>query len=412
MYRNKQNDGSFPVVYRRNPMRACGIIAEYNPFHNGHAYQLQKAKELSGADVMVVCMSGNFLQRGEPAIVDKWSRAQMALEAGADIVIELPVAFSVQPADYFARGAVALFQSMQVDAFSFGAESGQAKDFIDAAHAYYEKESEIDAAFQEMKGSGETYPQTIQKAIRSVLPDLHLDLSQPNNTLGFSYAKENSQYDHPMEIFVVPRKSAQHRDEELGEEMFSSATAIRRKMLDDTYSLDDLSSFVPESTLKGLKDEEFYQWEKLWPLLKYQLMVQPLSDLQEIYQMSEGIEYRLKEMVVESHSMNEFLEKIKSKRNTWTRMQRLMVYTLLQMKETEMQEQIKHPKAIHLLGFTTTGRKYLKEYRKEITLPVLSNVNRYNKEEWSFDIRAGEIYRLMNDVKIDHQDFYRRPIQL
>ena len=130
-------------------MKSCGVVVEYNPLHNGHVYHLKKARELSGADTIIAIMSGNFLQRGEPAIVDKWSRAQMALSAGADLVIELPVAFSTQPADYFAKGAVGLLHAMNCDAICFGSESGESADYQKLAHFLKQHTPTINQRFKE-----------------------------------------------------------------------------------------------------------------------------------------------------------------------------------------------------------------------------------------------------------------------
>ena len=396
-------------------MRACGIITEYNPFHNGHAYQLNEAKKRSGADVMIVCMSGNFLQRGEPALVDKWTRTRMALRGGADIVIELPVTFSVQAADLFAKGGVALLQEMGCSALSFGAESGQGKAFERAATMYTAHEKQIDHAFREMKKERISYPRQIQQAIETVLPDFPLDLSLPNNTLGFAYAKENTTYQQPMEIFTVPRKEAEHRETHLKRESFASATAIRKGLLSaSSYEegIQKIESFVPKTTLEELADQKFYSWDDLWPLLSYQLTVQTSNQLEGIYQMMEGVEFRLKEKMEMADSMTGFLSAVKSKRMTWARLQRLCVYTLLQFSKEEMHQKIQGPEAVHLLGFSSKGQQYLQEQKKKRTLPFLTNIRRENKTKWTYDIRAGEVYRMMAPHQIEPQDFYRSPIQM
>ena len=413
----KQVKGCSFLVRRRRlfKLKACGIVTEYNPFHNGHAYQLAKARELSGADVMIVVMSGNFLQRGEPALVDKWTRAKMALKNGADIVIELPVAFSVQPADYFAQGAVALLKEMKCKAISFGAESGSGQDFMEAGNMFWDKKDEIDQAFKKM-AYGESYPRKMQKVIESVFGKTKLDLSKPNNTLGFAYAKINVLHDDPMEIYTVPRKSAQHREENLGKEHFSSATAIRNTLLQENEekgSFEKINSFVPDSTLSELSGKQWNSWEKLWPYLHYQLSVQSAESLGNIYEMTEGIENRLKEKNNQSFSMNDFLEKVKTKRHTWTKIQRLCVYTLLQLSREKVSNQLEEgPECIRMLGFTEKGRAYLHHYKKEIQLPILSTINRSNKQLWEMDIKAGDVYRLMDPENIPFQDFFTSPIQM
>lgn len=396
-------------------MRACGIVAEYNPFHNGHAYQLKKAKELSGADVMIVVMSGNFLQRGEPALVDKWTRARMALENGADLVIELPVAFSVQPADLFAEGAVALLKEIKCQAISFGAEAGTGEDFNDAGEIYWRKKKEIDHAFSQLV-QGESYPRKMQKSLEHALGSIPIDLSKPNNTLGFAYAKANVRDGQPMALYPVVRKSAQYLDEELGANHFSSATAIRKVLLEGTnlsQSLQKIQPFVPRSTVDNLNGKQWSSWEHLWPFLQYQLTVQDLESLNAVYQMTEGIEHRLVDKARQSRSMYDFLEQVKTKRQTWAKLQRLSVYTLLQLSKEKVQAEIeKGPKGIRLLGFTEVGKTYLHAKKKEISLPVLSNITRLNKKMWEMDIKAGEVYRLVSPESLPHQDFYTFPLHI
>src|SRR5690606_4648114 len=181
-------------------------------------------------------MSGNFLQRGEPAIVDKWKRAEMALASGADIVIELPVAFSVQPADYFAKGGVALLQEMKCDVLSFGTESGTAEEFQQFAADWLKNEEQIEAAFQQFKNNGGTYSEQMQQAAESVLSKHSLDLQLPNTILGLAYAKENSRYRHPMLLEPIQRLGAGYHEKQLQNTSFQSATAIRKQLLEQQIS--------------------------------------------------------------------------------------------------------------------------------------------------------------------------------
>lgn len=395
-------------------MTSCGIIAEYNPFHNGHQYQIQEAKRLTSADVIIVIMSGNFLQRGEPAIVDKWKRAEMALSSGADLVIELPVAFSVQPADYFAKGGVSLLQELQCDALSFGTESGTGEEFQLFAERWNSHEKEIEEKFNELKNNGETYASQMQQAVKEAIPVSELDPTAPNTILGLAYAKENSRYPNPMELHPVKRVGSGYHEKKLNASPFQSATALRKEMLKATEAVKGLTSLVdavPTATLDILQQASYANWENFWPFLKYQLILQSEEQLREIYQMNEGIEYRLKQKVSEAKTFEHFVELVKTKRYPWVRLQRLFTYILLQFKKTDMTEALNSPKAIRVLGFTENGQHYLSKLKKEVSLPIISRLNQKNNFLWDMDVRAGRVYQLATKKYHEEQDFSRLPIQ-
>lgn len=395
-------------------MKSCGVVVEYNPLHNGHVYHLKKARELSGADTIIAIMSGNFLQRGEPAIVDKWSRAQMALAAGADIVIELPVAFSTQPADYFAKGAVGLLQAMKCEAICFGSESGESKDYQKLAQFLKQHAATIDQRFKENKDPGQTYAWQMDQVLKEFMPDQPVSLSTPNNILGLAYAKENLLYEKPMELYAIKRVGSNYHDKELIEENFSSATAIREKLLSSKQRnafMEEVKLSMPNLSFDLVASCPLVSWENYWPYLKYQIQVQSLEELRSVYQVTEGIEYRLKAYIQESENFEQFISLVKNKRVSWTRLQRICVYILLQLKKEEMVDELKEPKAIHLLGFNPVGRSYLKEMKNNFSLPLMANVTKKNKKLWTLDIKAGKIYQMGRMGLIKEQDYYRQPLK-
>lgn len=395
-------------------MRSCGIVAEYNPFHNGHRYQMEEAKRLSSADIMIVVMSGNFLQRGEPAIFDKWKRAEAALASGADLVIELPTAFSIQSADYFAKGAIYLLQQLDCNALSFGSESGTGMDFHLFARKWNENEALIDDIFQSIKHNGTPYAVQMQQAVQKVLPDSSLDLAAPNTILGLAYARENARYASPMDLYPVQRIGSGHNETVLTGTAFQSGSALRKEMLQlsSGVRLEKVRRAIPEVSYRLLETSTLVHWELLWPLLKYQLTVQTEKQLETIYQMNEGIEYRLKQKIGEAESFSHFVELIKSKRYSWVRLQRLLTYVLLQIKKEDMQAALQRPKAVRILGFTKKGQMYLSEKKKQVTLPIISRLNQKNKQLWEMDIKAGEVYSLVVEQREDPQDFLRSPIRV
>lgn len=395
-------------------MKACGIVAEYNPFHNGHLWHIEQAKQKSSADVMVIVMSGNFLQRGEPAIVDKWSRTEMALEAGADLVVELPTSFAVQPADFFARGAVSILHALNCSVMSFGIENGTADSFKKAGSWFHAYREDIDRQMDHTKNQGISYPAQMQQVIQSLQPPFSFDLSSPNNQLGFAYARENAAYKHPMDILTVPRKSSGYHDSSLHEGTIASATAIRHSLIHDgkEKGLQKVASFLPETTSRILETKPLLHWESFWPLLHYQLTVSSIGQLGSVYQMTEGIEHRIKKKMENSSSFQEFLSQLKTKRYTWTRLQRLMVYTLLQLPDHQMKEEMKTIRASRVLGFSNKGQAYLNQEKNKLSVPLVSNINQRTKEAVEIDIKAGKIYRLPAHLEIDLQDYTRRPIRV
>lgn len=391
-------------------MKACGIIAEYNPFHNGHAYLVQEAREKSDAEVVVAVMSGNFLQRGEPAIIDKWSRTKEALTNGVDLVIELPVFYAVQSADYFSRGAVQLLQALEVDFLCFGTDSKTPMDYQAFAVFHLQNKEEIEETFQKLRNNGMNYPQQMTEIYRQLLPDWTLDFSSPNHILGMSYAKENILYPHPMSLYTVERQQSGYHDQEIGDQSFASATAIRQAVFQHNQDL--LSKVVPKQTWQDLMDDMIprVSWGDFWQLLQYQLRTSSLETLQQMYQMSEGIEYRLFAEARKAKSFPDFVERVKTKRLTWTRIQRLCVYTLLKMTQSEIFDSWQNP-YLRILGFNQIGQQFLKRRKKSCKLPIVSNINRENESLLRLDIRAGEVYRLAAGL-VEPQDYYRKPIRI
>lgn len=379
-------------------LRSCGIVVEYNPFHNGHKYHAQKARELSGADVVVAVMSGNFLQRGEPAITDKWSRAEAALKNGVDLVVELPFAWAVQSADYFAKGSIKLLQALNCDALCFGTDNQATFDYADYGRFFMEEQTAIDQLFHELP-VGWSYPEKMAEAVSRLYPKAK-DFP-PNHILGLSYAKENAFYDHPMEIFPLPRKDQGYHDESLVNNQFASATGIRQAVL----AGDEVSDFVPVETLHALKKTHI-AWSDFWPFLQYQLRATSLEGMQELYQMNEGLEHRLTSQ--KAANFSDYLQAISTKRYTQPRLQRLLTYVLLQVREAEIKAE-QADSLLHILGFTQKGQAYLNQKKKQFTLPVAAKIGQKEREQHFLTYRADQIYQLICPAE---QTSGRFPIQV
>ncbi|PAD89916.1 hypothetical protein CHH55_00940 [Niallia circulans] len=402
-------------------MKAVGVVVEYNPFHNGHLYHIQKAKELTQADIVAAVMSGPFLQRGEPALVSKWARAEMALESGVDLIVELPYAFATQHAAVFASGAVDILQSLSCDFLCFGSESGSIDAFQQTFTLLQGKGMEEDLLVKGFMKQGMSYPKAKSLAIKELTTsDDHtaLNLSMPNNILGYEYYKAVHTNKYPMEICTVARMKADYHDKTFTSDTIASATSIREELLHDKGDLRKIKPFLPASSYQLLQQYKktyltYHTWENYWHYLKFRLLQSTAEELAAIYEMEEGLEYRFLKYVKTASSFHDFIRLVKTKRYTWTRLQRICVHILTNTKKAEMSSSLK-PNYIRLLGTTVNGRLYLKEKKKQFQLPIISKLSAFDKEKIALDIRASQIYALGVPNLVQHQllemDYTKPPI--
>lgn len=355
-------------------MKAVGLVVEYNPFHNGHLYHLKKSKEITGAEVTIACMSGNFLQRGEMALVDKYSRTKMALQAGIDLVVELPLIQAVQNADIFARNSVQILNALGCDSLSFGSELGLIDPFLSAVDLLKNNKEKFDGIVNNEMASGFSYASATGKAFKALSSNENtLDLSLPNNTLGFHYVSEIRKNGLNMKPVTFNRIGAGYHETNLHESGITSATSIRKALFENSTMI---SNFVPDFVLKEMKQYfnftgSYHNWENYWKLLQYKICSSTPEQLRSIYEVKEGIEHRLIEFASRSESFHEFIRNVKVKRYTWTRLQRICLYILLNL-EIELVEKHKQPGYIKILGFSEVGRQYLNRMKKQLSLPILS----------------------------------------
>ncbi|ANZ62189.1 nucleotidyltransferase [Secundilactobacillus paracollinoides] len=374
---------------------ALGIIAEYNPFHNGHKYQLVTAKRRANADVTVAVMSGNWVQRGEPALLDKWQRTRLALENGLDLVVELPFEMAVQPAHLFAAGAVNYLHMLGCETLAFGAEHPD----MDFAQLVANQPASQTAHFKQFD---ETYPTLFNDYLEQ---QTGIDLRASNDILGFTYVAANARLQTQMTILPIQRQTSDHQSETIGETTIASGAAIRKAFEKQDWA--DIAQVVPPTTLSALQTQPTVDWETFWPQLRYQLLLAAMPDLQRIYQMSEGIEYRLKQAALPATGFQDFLRRAKTKRFTYARLQRLCVYVLLQVTTVAPNTQ---PRYCRVLGFSHKGQAYLNEIKKALPVPVISKVT----DDWingpyRLDYQAGLLRQMMTGID---QDRLQHPVIL
>jgi predicted nucleotidyltransferase len=381
-------------------MRAVGLIVEYNPFHNGHAFHLQASKEAAKADVVIAVMSGNFLQRGEPALVSKWSRTKMALLNGVDLVFELPYSFATQKAETFANGAVSILDAVGCDSLCFGSESGDISTFLQTIDYLEEQQKPFDENIKRFMDTGVSYPKALSLSFQQ-LPDSEkfLDLAKPNNILGFQYIKAIKQQKSRVKPITVPRKSADYHDEHFASATIASATSIRKAIFSNEDDKREFDQYVPEPTKQLLKEYFrnfgiFHQWENYWSYLQFRLIQCSPEELREIYEVEEGLENRLLAAARESENFHDFMQKVKSKRYTWTRLQRLCVHILTNAKKAEMARNLEKASYLRLLGMTTRGKEYLNKMKKDFSIPLVSKLSSFKEKEILLDVKAARVYCL------------------
>jgi len=392
-------------------MAVLGIVAEFNPFHNGHLHLVQEALKKESFSAAVCVMSGNFLQRGEPALCDKWSRAEMAVRCGLDLVIELPFCFAVRSAWHFARGAVNLLaQTGVVTHLAFGSESGDITRLNAIASVLASEPDEFKTSLRSQLDKGLNYPAARSLALQNYLsstPDLEHLLIGPNNILSIEYLRVIKENCLPMIPLTIPRQGNYH-DPSLG--YFPSATAIR-KSLEQNQSLQHIAPAMPKNCLERLKKDISLgrapvHSDALEQAIFFQLRSRSTAQLQEIYEVAEGLENRLHNAAITSHTLEELRHRVKSKRYSLTRINRTLLYSLLALSKTQMQAfDLDGPQYIHVLAFSAKGQEILQEMKIKCLLPILNRgsevkqaymggFGRQVRDMIAIDVLADDLYAL------------------
>lgn len=369
-------------------MKVCGIIAEYNPFHNGHAYHINKTKEQTNCDAIVAVMSGNFVQRGSPALFDKWTRTKMALENGVDLVIELPVYYATSSAEYFAQGSIGLLDSLGiVDEVSFGAKTEDLDALKRIANILYLEPNDYkDLLALELK-KGYSFPLARGNALK-IFTKKEFDakyvsqiLMDSNNILGIEYLKALMYNNSSILPNIVLRKGEDYNSLNIVDGV-CSATAIREMIFED--KIEELEEVMPKGSFEILSNQiisgkvpmNMSNFEKE---IFYVLRKSLAQDLFELADVSEGLENLLKKVSNETVEIEKMIELLKSKRYTRTRIQRILIHALLGITKTEVNNYKYNPQYIRVLGFTRNGEKLLSQIYNKSNLPIVTSVSKFLK---------------------------------
>ena len=405
-------------------LKAAGITAEYNPLHNGHVYHISETRRATGCDAVVVAMSGDYVQRGEPAIMDKWERAEHALRSGADLVIEIPVLFCLGNAGQYADAAVRILEATgKVSHISFGSESGDADALKRIAGVLRDHDQEIEDAIRSLTKTGSSYPAaralaysevraaekgTDAKSDPEILCDVRI-LEKANDILAIEYIKAMKS----AEPVVIQRQGAGYDDPFDDRIKYQSASALRNQ----NFAGHDVSEYVPEYTAESMKECHLTgpDRDKWFDALTYAVLSTDAEIIEDCPSGGEGLANLMKSSLVETYSWTSFINRIKSKRYTYTRLSRLCMQLLLGI--TRRRYDISGPEYIRVLGFNEMGRKLLAEMRDDESadLPVIINVNKASgnlSEEalklLELDMHAADIYNLMTGSDIRNGSEHRR----
>jgi len=403
-------------------MNVAGIVVEYNPFHNGHAYHIEASKRTTNANIVVAVMSGHFLQRGEPAIFDKWTRCTQALLNGVDVVFELPVIFATQNAQSFAYGAISLLDQLNcVDSICFGSELGDIDLLTHLSNILKDEPPKFKDSLKKHLNSGMTYPSAVTLALGDIMElSIGNTLTKPNNMLGLMYLLALHKLNSKITPFTIQRMSADYHQTSITDQSIASATAIRKLYL--SKNVTDIRSYIPDncyeltanSYVNGIILEDFRD------ILFAKIHSLGLIDLEQFLDVEEGLEYRIKRAINKSVTVNDLITHTKSKRYTQTRIQRILIHILLDMKKTNLLP-IKSAQYAKVLGFTQNGRRFLQKVKKSSSIPIIDMFGKDQPLYSSYDITATKIYSLVEEKKrtgnitlpdLTTRDFKQPPIQL
>jgi len=393
-----------------------GIITEYNPFHKGHEYHLKKANSDTNADGIVCVMSGNFMQRGIPGIIDKWKRAEMALKNGVDLILELPLVYSISSAEHFAFGSVSLLNSLGiVDYLYFGCEEGSIGTLENIAKTLVSEPYEYKNLLKNNLKLGLPFHLSRANALNDYLNSNNIlnVLSNSNNILGIEYIKALKTLNSLIIPRTLKREGASYNDNNLNS-YFSSATSIRKHLREN--SLSELIDVLPKASYDILyslssSNYPFIFEDDMFKYIKYKLFTNEKC-LLKLPDISEGLENRILKEVLNANSLNELILNSKSKRYTYTRINRILTQSFLNLEDFDLFNLSKTPAPYaRVLGFNSIGRNMLKNIKTKGNIDIITKVPKNNLcDHMKIDILGTKAYSLLNSRVNPMEDYLKGPI--
>lgn len=368
-------------------MEVIGVIAEYNPFHNGHLYQLKKIKEMYNDSVIVLILNGYFLERGIVSLETKEEKTRLALKYGADLVVELPFIFGSNSADIFAESSLELLNELKISKLIFGSESND-KDLLYKS-AIAQLKDGFDGCVKKYMDEGINYPTALNKATG-------VDIIEPNDLLGVSYIKAILKNNYKIEVETIKRTNDFH-DTSSNEEIIS-ASNIREKINNNI----DIKKFIPEGHIVDIN------YDLMFKLLKYKIITD--DNLDSYLSVDEGLDNRLRKVINKVNNIDELINKVKTKRYTYNRLMRMLIHILVGVKRSD-KDIILHNEYVRILGLSHDGQKHINRIKKEITLPLVSKYTSINSVIKDYEIKAAQLYSLLTAEDVLKFEFQNRPIK-
>ncbi|WP_294126253.1 nucleotidyltransferase [uncultured Clostridium sp.] len=398
-------------------MNITGIITEYNPFHNGHKFHLEESKKQTKSDGTICIMSGNFVQRGGPAIIDKWKRTEMALNNGVDLIIELPTFYAVSSAEFFAKGAVSILNSLNiVNNLFFGSEIGDAKALSEIAKVLVSEDERFQNILKENLSLGLTFAKAREKSLIEYLnrSEINNIITSSNNILGIEYIKAILKLNSSINPVALKREGSNYNDKSLSQ-TFSSATSIR-EVLKNTSNIEDLKNIIPLESYEVFsklqeQDYRFTFEEEMFKYIKYKIQTNCVN-FNNLYEVTEGLDNKIIKEISSSNSLHEFILKIKSKRYTYSKISRILTHIYLGLDNDDFKDIANENNLyVRVLGFNKTGREILSLIKANSSIPLITKVPRFtNNPLLKFDLQATACYSLLNDKVNPFNDYLQSPI--
>ena len=376
-------------------MEKIGIICEYNPFHYGHKYHINEIKKMYPDSMIILVMSGPFTQRGDASIINKWDKARIALDNNVDLVIELPFVFATQGADIFSHGAIEILKYLKVDKLVFGSESNNIRELKDLAMSALNNKA-YDILVKDYLSKGVNYPTALSKALSDLNGTI---INTPNDLLGLCYIKEIIKQKANIEPISIKRTNDYH-DKEL-KDFITSATSIREGI----KNKQSIVKYLPNNVIEYINNVFI---DDYFDLIKYKILTEDISNIQTV---DEGIENRIKKYIYVSNSLEELINNVKTKRYTYNKLKRMFLHILCNFTKDEARKN-KNAKYIRVLGFNKVGQKYLKEIKKDIGVPIITNYTKENSKLLEIDFRVNSVYSYIftNALTLTQNEFKNKPI--
>lgn len=375
-------------------MNVIGVIAEYNPFHLGHLYQINKIKEMYNDSIIIAIVSSSFTQRGDVSILNKWDKARIALDNGIDLVIELPYFYAGQSSDIFAKGAVTILNYLGIDTLVFGMESDDINNLKLMADIQL-NDKNYNNIVKEYLSNGYNYPTALSKAIKDIL---NLDIYLPNDLLALSYIKQVKLINNNINVIGIKRTNDYHSKEITSN--IVNASLIREQFKNNL----DISNYIPNydtNKLYNVSVNDFY------PLLKYQIL-NNINNLDKFLTVDEGIDNRIKKYIKNSNNWDELVNNIKTKRYTYNKINRMLMHILFNLTKEESKDIVID--YVRVLGFNSKGRSYLNKIKKNKDINIVTNYKDGISKLFDLENRVNNIYAIIVDNKLIYEEYSHNPI--